>query len=151
MKKFVLSAVAIVFAMFLFSSCGGGNVEKDIVGKWEIKSADLSNLDELVVELAESFGLGDEEIEQMKEEMKTGMSEEFIGSTIEFGEDKTFVTPDGEGEWSYDADKKVIVVKEGDTEYDIIVDKLSGDNLEMTMSFDDSGMEFKIAMTLVRK
>lgn len=150
MKKFVLSAVAVVFAMFMFTSCGS-NVEEDIVGAWEIKSADLSNLEELVVEMAEAFGLGEEDVEAMKEEMQKGMSEEFVSSTIEFKEDKTFVSPDSEGEWSYDAENNVIKVKENDMEYKMTVDKLSGDNLELTMVMEDSGMEFKISMTLVRK
>jgi hypothetical protein len=150
MKKFVLSAVAVVFTMFLFSSCGA-DVEKDIVGEWTIESADLSNLDELVNEMAEQFGLEGEDLEEMKAEMNEGMSDEFIGETIEFVEDKSVkLGGDDEGEWSYDSGSNTITISEGGDEFKLLIDKLSGDNLEVTMSFEDSGMKFDIAMVLSR-
>ncbi|MBN2892593.1 MAG: hypothetical protein JXL97_12065 [Bacteroidales bacterium] len=150
MKKVVFSTLALVFAMFLFSSCGG-NVEKDIVGKWKIETADLSNIDELVAEIAESFGLSDADIEEMKKEMKDGMYDEFVGQTIEFVEDHTVISPDSEGEWSYDSEKNAIVIKEGDMSYQLLVDKLSGDKFEGTMVVSDSGMDFKVVMTMSRQ
>ncbi len=150
MKKFVFSALAVVFAMFLMTSCNK-DVEKEIVGKWKIEKADISNLEELVVELAESFGLGEAEVEEMKKEMQEDMSSEFIGSTIEFVEDHTFKSPDSEGKWTYNKEENKIKVEENGVKYDLIVDKLSGNTLDLTMIMEDSGMEIKVTMSLSRQ
>ncbi len=150
MKKFVFSALAVVFAMFLMTSCNK-DVEKEIVGKWKIEKADISNLEELVVELAESFGLGEAEIEEMKKEMQEDMSNEFIGSTIEFVEDHTFKSPDSEGKWTYNKEENKIEIEENGAKYDLIVDKLIGNTLDLTMVFSENEMEFKFTMSLSRQ
>ena len=152
MKKIILPAIAVVFTMFMLSSCGGSNVEEDIVGVWKIESADLSNLDELVTQMAEQFGVEGQDLEDMKAEMNDGMSDEFVSSTIEFKEDHSAVSPDGgDAEWSYDADDNKIVIKDGEDEFDFFIDKLSGDKLDCTLKISDSGMDFEIALSMTRQ
>ena len=152
MKKIILPAIAVVFTMFMLSSCGGSNVENDVLGVWKIESANLSNLDSLMTEMAEQYGLEGQDLEDMKSEMTEGMSDEFIGETIEFVEDKTVkLGDDDEGEWSYDADANSIVISQGGDEFELLVNDLSEDKLDVTMSFEDSGMKFDIAMTLARQ
>ncbi len=153
MNKIVITIFLSFF--ILVSSCNllknSNKIENDIVGKWKIENADLSNLEELVVELAESFGLGEAEIEEMKKEMQEDMSNEFIGSTIEFVEDHTFKSPDSEGKWTYNKEENKIEIEENGAKYDLIVDKLIGNTLDLTMVFSENEMEFKFTMSLSRQ
>lgn len=181
MRKIVFQFVAIVLTLFVITSCNSDekkekevennkiekkneidknenivvdkkNIkEKDIVGEWEIKDAQLINIDELVEEMASTFGLGEEETLEMKEEMQTGMSEEFVETILEFKNDKTFIAPDSEGTWSYDSDNKTIHISENNLSYEMEIINSKKNNLELIMTFNDSGMEFKISMTLARK
>lgn len=152
MKKIILPAIAVVFTMFMLSSCGGSNVEEDIVGVWKIESANLSNLDSLMTEMAEQYGLEGQDLEDMKAKMSESMSDKLVSSTIEFKEDHSAVSPDGgDAEWSYDADDNKIVIKDGEDEFDFFINKLSGDKLDCTLKISDSGMDFEIALSMTRQ
>lgn len=151
MKKIALSAFAVLFGMLLLTSCGK-DVEKQVVGKWKIETADLSNLEELVKTMAEQFGMAPEDLEDMKKELKDGMAGEFVGETIEFKEDKTVsLGGEDEGTWAYDKEKNTITITQGDDKFNLEITDLSDKKFVTNMVFSDSGMDFKIAMTLAKE
>jgi len=150
MKKIALSAFAVIFGMLLLTSCGK-DVEKQVVGKWKIETADLSNLEELVKTMAEQFGMAPEDLEDMKKELKDGMAGEFVGETIEFREDKTVsLGGSDEGTWAYDKEKNIITITQGDDKFNLEVKEISDKKFVTNMVFSDSGMDFQIAMTLAK-
>ena len=149
MKKVVLSALAVVFTMFMFSSCGGGNMEEDIIGVWKIETAELGNLDELVETMATQFGIEEADMEDFKVELEEGMSDEFIGETIEFVEDKTVVLNGESGEWTLE-EKTFTITKDGES-FDFVVESLSGDALDAKLVMAEDEMDIEITMTLARQ
>ena len=153
MKKIVLSAIAVIFSMFLFS-CGGSSVsEADLLGAWKVETAEISNLDELVETMAGQFGVeGEDEIEEMKVKMEKGMNEEFVGSDIEFLEDKTVkVSDEDRGTWSFNADENKIEIVDGDKKIDFVVNGLNGGELDATLVIHEDEMDIELALTLARQ
>ncbi len=145
MKKVILPAVAI-FAIFMFNSCG----EKDIIGKWKIKSVEIVNLDEFVAQLEEAIGLSEDEIEELKEKLKKEMSNDFEETFIEFKPNGVFKNPSGEGKWEYDDKNKEIKIKENDSEYKIKVNKVRSKKLDFTIILEEVELNAKVAMSLER-
>ena len=155
MKKYVSAIMAVIVAFTFFTSCkgGGSNVEKDIVGKWNIQSSELSNIDEIVDEMASQLGLEGDMIDSMKDELKSEMEQDMSGSYLQFNEDHTVDAGEGnEGSWSYDKDNNKIIIKTDDGQtIDFIIDNLSGDDLNATFVISDNGVDFKMAMVLKRE
>ena len=132
MKKVFYSLALIAFASLLFS-CGGG-VEEQVLGKWKVETASITNIDEIVDSYAEMIGdLTDEEKEEFKTEMETDFTSEIVGTEFIFNEDKTMKFDDEDGTWSID--EKVITIKEGsgDEELELQIDKISGSNFDFTL------------------
>lgn len=158
MKKLTYSALAVIFSMFLFASCNGGgsgsaNVEEDIIGDWSVESVDLTAVEDMVEQMAQSTGVTGDDLQQMKDEMKTDMQGEFDDETITFNEDYTVHMSDGEdATWSYDADNNKIIIATPDGQnIDFVIEELKGDNLKARFVVTDSGMTMDIGMDLVRK
>ncbi len=153
MKNVIYTALAVIFGMSLLVSCNSGNVEKDIVGEWTIESVDLSEMEEVLVELAKQFGATGDDLEEFKKEMKTDMKGEFEDESITFKEDYT-VLLSGESEpgtWSYDEENNTIVVEADGEKIDFVIEELKGDNLEAKFVSKEDEFELKIGMTLKRK
>jgi len=156
MKKLGYSALAVLFGMFLFASCNGGgssNVEDDILGEWAIESVDLTSIEDMVEQMAQSMGITGDDLQTMKDEMKAEMETEFDGETIAFNEDYTVSMSDGEeATWSYDADNNKIIITTPDGQnIDFVIEELKGDNLKARFVVSEGGMELNIGMDLARQ
>ena len=148
MKKFVYSFVLIAFVSFLFS-CGGGNVEEQLIGEWTIEEASFQNLDEIVDAYKEYVGeMTEEEIEEFKQEMKDDVLSDIKGSKIAFKEDKT-MSIDGEGgTWSLNDDKTVITGKNGDEVFEFNIESISKTSAEFLLVIKD---DVDLKVTIVCK
>ena len=124
------------------------NIEEDIIGVWKIESAELCNLDEFAIEMSIEFGIDDEDMEEFKVEIEEGVSDEFIGETIEFVEDKTVVLNGESGEWTLE--EKTFTITKDDESFDFVVESLSGDALDAKFVIPRGDFDIEIAMTLAR-
>ncbi len=147
MKKINLSLVAIVIAVLTFSACSSS----DIVGEWKVKTAELTNADEVFEKyLAQMPGIDQETADTMKAQMQEGLKGELEGSVIEFTADNKFIA-DGsqEGTWEYGEDKTVIVYGEDKKEtMKCTIKSNSGSKLELEMLINDSEVSMEIALEL---
>ncbi|MBN2893999.1 MAG: lipocalin family protein [Bacteroidales bacterium] len=158
MKKLTYSALAVFFGMFLLASCNGGgsgsaNVEEDILGEWKVEAVDLSSIEDMVEQMAQSMGITGDDLQQMKDEMKDEMQGEFDDETITFNEDYTVHMSDGEdATWSYDSDNNKIIIATPDGQnIDFVIEELKGDKLKARFIVSEAGMSMDIGMDLVRQ
>ena len=146
MKKFVYSFVLIAFVSFLFS-CGGGNVEEQIIGEWTIEEASFQNLDEIVDSYKEYVGeMTEAEIEEFEKEMKDDVISDIKNSKIIFNEDKTMSIDGEEGStWSLNDDKTVLTAKNGEKTFDFNIESISKTSAEFILIIkEDVDMKIKI-------
>lgn len=151
MKKIGFYALIISFAVFMLSSCS--NVEKEIIGEWEVDKCKLENFDEIVSEYAESF---DSEAEA--EEFVELFSEAYEGYVFEFSEDKEFEMASSEedpseGEWTYNKEKELFEVEVGKYDYELAIKEIDDDIIEGTWTIvsDNDDADFIYNLTLKRK
>ncbi len=140
MKKNILSVIAI-FVMFIISSCGG-NVEKNIIGKWKVKSVEVSNLEELKKQLIKDFGITKDKVDVFATELLQDMFKKLYEKNIEFLSNNVLKGFDGEGTWEYDAENETIKLTEDTGVHHGKINELSSENLSLTIDFEDSGMKF---------
>lgn len=151
MKKIGFYALIISFAVFTLSSCS--NVEKEIIGEWEVDKCKLENFDKIVSEYAESF---DSEAEA--EEFVELFSEAYEGYVFEFSEDKEFKMASSEedpaeGEWTYNKEKELFEVEIGKYNYELAFKEIDDDIIEGTWTIvsDNDDTDFIYNLTLKRK
>ena len=152
MKKVFLWVITIVFTMVLFtySSCGSVS-EEDFYGVWRIDEAEIENLDDLADQFAIDLEMNDEEKEEFKEELEIGLSDEFIGETFEFFNDKTLELSGNEAEWELNSDNKTITITEGSDQFDFVINKMQDNKLDANLIIKDNDYEIIISMILVRE
>lgn len=154
MKKVISLLLPVLFLSLVFTSCDEQvNVEKNIIGKWTIESAEFVNLDDLVKEMSKVGGLMDVDIDQFKQGLDADMKSDFEGSIIEFFEDKTVKIGDSEkSTWEYDNKNKKLIVKEfDDMVYHLFVENISEKNLKIKMVISQNGFDYEIRMKMTKK
>ncbi len=143
---FLFSVIAI------FSSCGGGNVEEKIAGTWQVESAVVLNLEEMVEVHKEM--LGDKLDGVSDDEIKAGIIEDFTsklkGSELLFSEGKKLTIDGQEGEWELLGDN-VIIAKNGDNEFNFIIKKLDQNNFKFELIIKEKEADIKLYITCKRK
>ena len=154
MKKIIYSVALIVFVSFLFS-CGGGDVEKNILGEWKVEEVKLQNMQELIEQILEDEMGGAEiaqaELDKFKKEIEDELNDDIIGdykelTNFNFKDDYTLTSDTEGGEWSFSDDKKIITLRFDDIEMDFEINELNSKSLDFTTIIDEDGYEFKIQM-----
>ena len=133
------------FASMLFS-CGGGNVEEQVIGEWTIEEASFENIDEIVAAFSKEMGEDADEamIEELKADLKDDMLSDIKGSKIVFNEDKTVSIDGRDGEWKLSDDKKIITATRGDEAFDFVIDKISAEVFDFTLVIKEDGIDMKV-------
>ena len=155
MKKIIYSVALISFISLLFS-CGSGNVEKDIIGKWQVKEVKLQNMDELiekiVAEEIEGEDVEQAEIDELKQEIKEELKRDFVDDfskevkEIEFKDDNTVVIGSENGKWSFNDDKTIVKINFDEEVFDFEINSISSSALDITFIMPEDGHDFKIQM-----
>ncbi len=152
MKKIILPAI-VLFAVFMLSSCNV-DVEKEIIGKWEVKSYEVANLDERIEAKIKAGEIDESEVEKEKDMLNKSLDIYFKDVFMEFTEGKSFIVTKDEKNYEYNyvydsqENKFTCEQKDYDETFEIFVDKLKGDDAEFTFVF--SGDDGKYSVVLVR-
>ncbi len=142
MKKLNLSLVAIIISVLVFSACS----DPHIVGKWEIKSVELKNIDEIFEKYSEMLkeegneNMGEEELSELKTEAQQELKEELENSIIEFTSSKKFIVDGTEqGKWESRENNKIIISSDTDNPIECNIKEKSGRkvNLEMIIPYEN--------------
>ena len=155
MKKIIYSVALISLMGFLFS-CGGGNVEKDIIGKWQVNEVKLQNMDELIeviiADEIEGEDVEQSEIDEFKEELREELERDFVEDfsaevkEIEFKEENQVVIGKEKGKWSFNDDKTVVKIDFDGEVFNFEINSISSSDLDITFVMPEDGYDFKIQM-----
>lgn len=178
MKKGLYLALVALFGVFLLSSCGGskkdskeddskkseestsadenesGSLEDEIVGTWEVSEVDLSFFDEGIYEAAEEIGMPEDVLQNMIDQVKPGLAEQFLDGVYEFNEDYTATDNEGEVyDWEYYPDDDAIVItteKDENLKIGIVAGENAGE-VECVLRGVIQGVEFEMPFLLVKE
>ncbi len=99
----------LLFTIFMFSC--HKDVEKQILGKWEISKTQVVNLNQYLDKYKKKFKASKEELEQEKSRIQSLPQSYFpVGIVMEFDDSSKFYLGGIEGKWIYYPDKNTIRV-----------------------------------------
>ena len=99
----------LIFTVFIFSC--HKDVEKQILGKWEISKTQVTNINKYIDSYKKKFNANKDELEQEKNRIQALPESYFpVGIVMEFGDSSKFYLGGIEGKWTYYPDKNMIKV-----------------------------------------
>lgn len=153
-SKIKKSSYLFIFVIIaLLSSCGEQNIEEKIVGTWQVESATVLNLDEMVKVHKEMIGeeklsgISDKEI---KQEIINDFTADIKGSEILFSEDKKITIEGFQGNWEM-IDSKTIIAKNGDNEFNFIVKRINENKLKFELVIKEKEANIRLEINCKKK
>lgn len=140
MKKIVNSLLMLLVLATVIVSCK--NVEKQIIGKWQVSSVDVQGIDKFVQQMAIQMGMDEKQIDTYIEQMKTQIEENYKSSyneqIFEFTPDyKLSIYTDATSEnkiinnWKYNKEANSIDITSDNGEgFQFIINKIDSQTLE---------------------
>ena len=152
MKKILFYSLLFVISIVVLDACKT-DMKKQIVGKWQVTNFKMLNLDEVTTNLAKQIGIPEEQVENMKNEIKNQWESELKNMYIEFMEDGTADFSDGQSyTWKYDDENnKLIITDQDGVTTDLIINSLKGKKMKCTYSVGDNGTLFNIDMEMEKQ
>lgn len=153
MKKLIYNFVIIFFVASMLLSCK--NVEKQIIGKWQVSNVDVQGIDKFVQDMAIQMGMDEKQINTYIEQMKTQILENYKSSyseqIFEFTTDnKLSIYTDATSEnkiinnWKYNKETNSIDINSESGEgFQFIINKIDNQTLEAVINNKNKDEEMK--------
>ncbi len=154
MKRIVSIFMPLLFVSFIFVSCNQQNIEKEIIGKWKIKSAQFMNIDAIVEQLSQLGNLKDTDVKQFKQGLESDMQKEFVNATMEFFKNNKVKMSgsDNSSTWKYNKDYQTITITEkGMQPYTLSIQEIKGNRLKAELQMKQNGLNFDIKLNMQKQ
>lgn len=128
--------------LFIIQLLGCSNVEKKIIGKWQVQAVEIKGLEVIANDLAKSYQVSDKDynnfIKQTIADLEKNYKKQIIETIIEFTPDYKFDPdynkPDDIVEWKYDKKQKRIVIKSSNVDIYYYIEKIDGKKMKAQMT-----------------
>jgi len=157
MKKLIYIFLFLLTVTTIFTSCK--NIEKQIIGKWQVTDVDVQGIDKFVQEMAIQMGMDKNQINNYIEQMKSQILENYKSSyneqIFEFTADNKlaiYTTSTSENKiintWKLNKDDNSIDINSNNGEgFQFIITKIEDNILQAEIKYKNKNEEMKTILT----